>query len=196
MLLKVQGYFPGSFKTRLRRHVQLLPVRCIVRDQSLELQSKELLFVIKWRQPWHHQTLHSQRTGHKEHQATAHGSTCEHRHRGEKEKKKRLLRRDQDKDKECLQRATKLQVALNNSITASRLPPSLLTSSPHLPARSLARFDIQIPSPLLATHNQSPFSTRSTINQSIKKTHTKPQQRNQSTGPLRRAVIESRPSDL
>lgn len=82
--------------------------------------------------------------------------------------KKRLLRRDQDKDRECSQRATKLQVALNNSITASRLPPSLLTSSPPPPC-SLARFDIQIPSPLLATHNQSPLSTRPTINQSIKK---------------------------
>lgn len=57
---------------------------------------------------------------------------------------------------------TKLQVALNKSITVSRLPTSL-------PPSLLARFDIQIPSPLLATHNQSPLSTRPTINQSIKK---------------------------
>lgn len=94
LLLKVQGYFPGSFKTRLQRHVQLPPVRCIVRDQSLELQSKELLFVVKWRRPLHHQTLHLQRTGHKEHQATAHGSTCEHRHRGEREREKKRGSRD------------------------------------------------------------------------------------------------------
>lgn len=172
---KFKATIPVASKQRLQQHAPLPSVRCNVGDQSLEPQSKELLFVVKWRRPRHHPTLHSQRTGHKELQATAHGNTWEHRHRGERERKKRLPRRDQDKDRECLQRATKVHEALNKSITVSRLPPSLPSSSPPPPAppcslaRSLACFDTQIPSPPLATHNQSPLSTRPTINQSIKK---------------------------
>lgn len=101
-------------------------------------------------------TLVPQRTGHKELQATAHGSTCEHRE--VREKKKRLLRCD--KDTMCLQPATKLQVASNKSeLLFYRLPPApslALTLRLHLHCRPLIINHLSAQGPQLINQLKNP----------------------------------------